>query len=115
MIEHPAWCDRQDCATRSEHRSTDVRANITAGDSIGIHVVRPGEAPQDPADAEQVIVRARLVSLVHDGRSLPPRVELLAYDDPADAENSAAMLTVRQASMLSTGLSKLVALVGGAA
>ncbi|MCP2327609.1 hypothetical protein HDA40_006116 [Hamadaea flava] len=115
MSQHPAWCDRQGCAERAEHRSADVRANTVEGDEIQLRVTDPGAPRQDPADVELYIVRARLVAQIHDGRTLPPSVELLTYEEPAEADGRSALLTVRQTSMLSTGLSDLVALAGGAA
>ncbi|MEU6207872.1 hypothetical protein ABZ814_30320, partial [Micromonospora musae] len=37
--DHPAWCDRQDCAERLEHRSPALPANPTGGELVDVRVV----------------------------------------------------------------------------
>ncbi|MEU6204425.1 hypothetical protein ABZ814_12655 [Micromonospora musae] len=36
--DHPAWCDRQNCAGRLEHRSPALPANPTGGELVDVRV-----------------------------------------------------------------------------
>lgn len=105
-VQHPAWCTREGCAERGEHRSAEISANAEQRSEIRWYVA-DGSAPDAGGPVELFVVRARLAAFV-DRPTMPAFVEILAFDDPADADDSAVTLSVDQAGRLSMGLAQLV-------
>jgi len=112
MMQHPAWCDRDGCAERDEHRSIPLQANTEPVREIRWYAAPPEQRTPLPPDVdiELLVVTARLVRFTDH-----TFLEVAMYDDPADADNSSFLLTLRQAELLAAGLGQLVALAGGAA